>query len=78
MEPLDAVLDIREGVPDGRAEQDQDTDNHQGHQREDQGVLDEALAALDAEQTIQHTSPYSLDTNRDDASLCTTQERHYF
>ena len=38
--------DIAEHVADNRAQEQQDGDDHDGHQHQDQGVLDQALALL--------------------------------
>jgi hypothetical protein len=43
-EQLDVLDEIREDVTDGRAEQGQDDDNHDGDQHEDECVLYQALA----------------------------------
>jgi len=40
---LDPGKDVRENVPDRRPQQGQDDDHHDGHQHQDQGILDQPL-----------------------------------
>jgi hypothetical protein len=51
---LEVLLDVGEDIPDSGTEQDENSNDHDGHQRDDQRVLYEALATFTAEETIQH------------------------
>ncbi len=68
---LEIVLNVREDAADGRSQQDQDADDHDGDQRDDQRVLHEALAAVVAEQTVQHTGPPVLSESHLPTALTT-------
>src|SRR5262249_41208428 len=64
---LQVVVDVLEDGADLRAKQNQRANDHDGHQRDDQGVLDEALAAVAAEQPIQHL-PFSSHLTDDETT----------
>jgi hypothetical protein len=46
---LERGFDIREDVANGRAEQDQDANDHHGNQCDDEGILNEPLTTITAE-----------------------------
>ena len=61
---LQVLLNLREDRPNGGAEQQQDTNDDDGNQRDDEGILDQTLAATAMEETIQHVfGPFGGDVS---------------
>src|SRR5687767_12418991 len=56
-------VDAREDRRDAATEQGQDTDNDDGDQHQDQGVLDQALAFLTSEEIAKHGSDLQTECN---------------